>query len=63
MNKPQTVITNAVILSNAADLVSNVLIGIAGNDIADSINGSKATRDQINLLVINRLRSNITGVK
>jgi len=63
MNKPQTVITNAVLLSNAADLVSNVLIGIAGNDIADSINGSKATRDQINLLVINRLRSNITGVK
>ena len=51
----QRKIQSALTLSNAATLVSSVVQEIAGNDISNSINGSKATSGMIQSLAIQRM--------
>jgi hypothetical protein len=46
---------SALTLANAAQLVSNVIIDIAGNDISNSINGSTITKNIIHSLAFQRI--------
>ena len=42
----------ALVLANAAELTSAVIKRVAGNDISTAINGSSATRDMIQNLML-----------
>lgn len=46
---------SAFVLANIAELVTGVIKEIAGNDIANSINGSRITNNLIQSLVFQRL--------
>lgn len=53
--------TSAIVLANAAALVSAVVQEIAGNDISNSINGNKASGAIIETLVHQRIAKNLGG--
>lgn len=57
----QRQIKSALVLSNAAVLVSSVVKEIAGNDISTSINGSKATSTIIETLSLQRIVKKLTA--
>jgi len=44
MQNKQAVINNTNILANAARLVSEIVIGVAGNDISNSLGGKQINR-------------------
>ena len=46
---------SSLVLANAATLVSNVVQEIAGNDISNSLNGSKITTGMIQTLSLQRM--------
>lgn len=50
---------NAVILANAGELAVGIIGEIAGNDIATSINGSKATAEIMQNLLYQRMGQRI----
>jgi hypothetical protein len=50
---------SALILANISEVVSGVIKEIAGNDISNSLNGSKITTDIINLLVVQRMAKSL----
>jgi predicted transcriptional regulator YheO len=45
-----------VTLGNASEIVVHVIKAIAGNDIANSINGSRITRETLQTLAMARIR-------
>lgn len=51
----QRKIQSSLVLANAATLVSNVVQEIAGNDISNSLNGSKITTGMIQTLSLQRM--------
>lgn len=50
---------NATVLANAGELVAGVIKQIAGNDISNSLNGSKITSDVIQGLAYQRITKTI----
>lgn len=52
-------IINATVLANAGELVAGVIKQIAGNDISNSLNGSKITSDVIQGLAYQRITKTI----
>lgn len=55
-----------VVLGNAAELVSNIVKGVMGNEVADTINGSPLTQNMLHNLTQTSLQdalSAYTGVK
>ena len=50
---------SALTLSNAATLVSSIVQEIAGNDISNSLNGTKATSSIIETLAHQRILKNL----
>lgn len=56
----QEVRTTSITLANASQLVASVINGIAGNDISNSVNGSKVTNELITFLVSNRIIDNLS---
>lgn len=53
----------AIVLANAGELVIDIISEVAGNDISNSLNGSKVTADVIGQLVNQRILSNIEAAK
>lgn len=51
MATKESIQRSAIVASNAAELISKVVLGISGNDISNTINGSKITRDLISTMV------------
>lgn len=47
--------STALTLANAATIVTGIIREIAGNDISNSLNGSKITNDVITNLAIQRI--------
>ncbi len=58
----QRSIQSALVLANAATLVSGVVSQIAGNDISNSINGTKATDTLMQTVAHQRILTKL-GVK
>lgn len=50
---------SSITLSNASEIVSKVIQQIAGNDISNTINGSKINNEVICSLTCNRIVSNL----
>ena len=48
------------VLSNAAELAALVIANVIGNDVSDSINGSRLTMTAIKAHVASRLRLQLT---
>ena len=53
--KNQLVCVNATVLANLSELINMVLVKIAGNDIAEGLNGSFMSRHLVAQLVSRRL--------
>ena len=45
-----------VTLANASELVTHIVLGVVGNDVADSIEGQPLTRDAISSLAQARFK-------
>jgi hypothetical protein len=63
MSIPNLNIHNTVVIANVGQIVKSVLTKIAGNDISNVINGSKATTEVIHTLVKQRIRSKLLAGK
>jgi hypothetical protein len=50
---------SALTLANAAELISCIVKEIAGNDISNSLNGSKATSELICSIVLSRMEQRL----
>lgn len=48
-----------VVLANACELVYSVFSNVAGNDVANSINGSMMTRDLVNQVTLAQIKNNL----
>lgn len=48
---------SAMVLANVAELTTGIIREISGNDIANSLNGSKLTNGVIQSLVIQKVKS------
>ncbi len=47
---------SSVVLANALEVISAVVKNIAGNDVSNSLNGSKITTDIIQSIALQRLK-------
>lgn len=54
-----SVIENAVPVGNIIELVTSVVIRIAGKDIADSVDKQSLTRSVLSILVANRVKEKL----
>lgn len=52
---------SAAVLANAGELVSGIIREVAGNDISNSINGSRATSEMIQTLANQRIIKQLTA--
>ena len=50
-----------VTLSNASELVAQLVISVVGNDISDSLKGSRVTTDMIKTMAQNRFVNSLTS--
>jgi hypothetical protein len=50
---------SAVVLANAGELTAGIISNIAGNDISNSINGSRITSSIIQSLLMQRIHKNL----
>lgn len=50
---------NIVVLANMAELVSGIVLNIAGNDISNSINGAKINKEIISNIVYQKIVNEI----
>jgi hypothetical protein len=57
--KQDRAITSLVTISNAAELGTQVLREIMGDEISNSISGSVLTNEQICLMITNRIKENL----
>lgn len=46
-------------LANATELAAQIIARIMGNDVSDSINGSRLTMTAIKIQVVSRIRANL----
>lgn len=52
-----------VTLANANELVAELALGVVGNDISDSLKGSRITNGMIKTMVQNRFLTNLTKAR
>lgn len=55
----EKILNNAIVIANIVELTSNVIIRIAGKDIADSLNNNSLSKTVINNLIANRIKERI----
>lgn len=53
--------TSVVTIGNAAEVISRVVVNIAGNDISSNLGGSHITLNAIRELSIARMTGKLTG--
>lgn len=63
MTIPNLAIHNTVVIANVGQITKSVLAKIAGNDISNAINGSKATAEVIHSLVKQRITAKLLQSK
>lgn len=59
MSNLKNKVNNALVLANAGEIVSGVVRRIAGNEISNSINGTKASKVMIHTLAQQCIVSNL----
>jgi len=52
---------STVVLANACDLVFTIFQGVAGNDVANTLNGEKLSRDVINNITLAHINSELSN--
>lgn len=52
-------VANGIVLSAAADLGARIIRKVAGNDISNSINGTPATTEVVQLLLMQRMAARL----
>lgn len=57
--KTKQIMDNAVPLANIVELTTSVVIGLAGKDVADSINKQSLNRSVLSNLVATRIKEKI----
>lgn len=63
MTIPNLAVHNTVVIANVGQITKSVLAKIAGNDISNAINGSKATAEVIHSLVKQRITAKLLQSK
>lgn len=63
MTIPNLAVHNTVVIANVGQITKSVLAKIAGNDISNTINGSKATAEVIHSLVKQRITAKLLQSK
>ncbi len=59
--KNEVELNNAMVISNLLELVSKTVATIAGNDIANSINNNKLTKDVLQTLIMQRVNTTLAS--
>ena len=59
LNVKDAPMISAITVATAAELTARVIQRTAGNDIANSINGSQVTKDRLVMLITNEIVKNI----
>lgn len=59
----ERVMSSSITLANATDLTTRVVMGVAGDEVAASIEGCKLTQSALRGLVLARMQSNLTKMK
>lgn len=59
LNVKDAPMISAITVATAAELTARVIQRMAGNDIANSINGSQVTKDRLVMLTTNEIVKNI----
>lgn len=54
---------SAIVLANASELAATIFLSVAGNDIADSLNGSRITMNTVRTLAQSRFQRNFDAKK
>lgn len=54
---------SAVVLANASELGAQVIKAVAGNDISDTLNGSRVSMDMLRSLAQSRFKRNFNAAK
>lgn len=52
-------VANGIVLAAAADLGSRIIRKVAGNDISTTINGAQATKEVVQLLLLQRITARL----
>ncbi len=52
-------VANGIVLATAADLGSRIIRKVAGNDISTTINGAQATKEVVQLLLLQRITARL----
>lgn len=63
VNKTEQIQRSATVLGNATEMATRIIRAVAGNDIADSIGGSKITANTVRSLVLSRFKRNLETIK
>ncbi len=59
----QRVQQSSVVLANAAELGAQVIKAVAGNDISDTLNGSRVSMDVLRSMAQSRFKRNFNASK
>lgn len=60
LNTAQKKVQNAIVLANASEVITGIIKKVAGNDISNSLNGSKISNEIITSLVIQRINQQVS---
>jgi len=52
-------VNSAIVLANAGELVSKVIQEISGNDISNSLNGSRISNELVQTIAYQRISKNL----
>jgi hypothetical protein len=59
MNEREKIPTTVTAIGNAVEVVSRVIVNIAGNDISSNYNGEHITLDTVRDLAVARINANL----
>lgn len=59
MNNLTNIHQSAGVLNTAADLATDIIRSVAGNDVANTINNSHAGRELVKAIVISRIQQKL----
>lgn len=59
----QRVQQSSVVLANAAELGAQIVKAVVGNDVSDTLNGSRVTMDMLRTLAQSRFKRNFNASK
>lgn len=62
-NNPERIKQSMLVIANGVELGARIVGEIMGNDISNSLNGSKVTQGMLNTMIANRIRMRLNQAK